>query len=70
MSLVLAAYNTEVATEPLNCVCGVHFVDPIQIGLPEISLPQIGWTATHLGCLNLTAQAYIPTLVPNTCGFV
>ena len=54
------------------CVC-VHMwecVDPNEIGLSKIFLPQEGRTALK-GTRSpmLTVLAYIPWLVPNTYGF-
>ena len=50
-------------------LCLYKCIDLIKIGLPKIFLPQDGWTALDQSSLKLTAQVYIPWLVPNTCGF-
>ena len=56
------------------CVCArAHMwecVDPNEIGLSKIFLPQDGWTALKGTCSpKLPVLAYIPWFVPNTCGF-
>ena len=63
-----------------TCVCSIHNVVPLYTGRRAellqvthcvyISFPSTGWLyCTHQSSLKLTAQVYIPWLVPNTCGF-
>ena len=64
--------HTRVCVCVCVCLC-MHMwecVDPNEIGLSKIFLPQDGWTALKGTCSHkLPVLAYIPWFVPNTCGF-